>query len=195
MTDGVPCTHHALQSLRDDREQLIAGRLPDLVVDILEPVDVDEQRARQHPRLALGSRDHARSAVHRERTVGEPGEGVIEILLGKLLLLLGALAGGDRRGCPSAAAAKDEEEQSEQGAHQDAGDQQGERACVRQHSPVDRGPEARDGPSVVQVGGAALSAPRERSAGEHTMRGADPLGEESRVAGVPPQRLAQHGSG
>jgi hypothetical protein len=58
--------------LRDDRQKLIASSAPEPVVDVPEPIDVDEQGARQHPRLASRSRDDSLGTVQRECLVGKP---------------------------------------------------------------------------------------------------------------------------
>ncbi len=78
-THGVVRSYHALQPFPDDSQQLITGGLPELFVDILESVDVDEQSARQHPRIASRSRDHALGTVQREHAVGKTGQGVVEL--------------------------------------------------------------------------------------------------------------------
>ena len=45
--DGVVRSHHVLEPFGDDLQKLVAGGPPELLVDVLEPVDVDEQRARR----------------------------------------------------------------------------------------------------------------------------------------------------
>ncbi len=80
--------HRALQPFADDPQQLVAGRVPEVVVDVLEAVDVDEQRPGDDPRLARGAREHLLGAVEHERAVGQPGEGVVQGLVGELARLL-----------------------------------------------------------------------------------------------------------
>ena len=89
-----------------------------------------EQRPRQHPRLAARSREHTLGAVQHERAVGEPGQRVVEILVGHVAR---RLLRRDRR--LLATAAEDEDQQAEQHAQEDAADQQRERAPVRRTRP------------------------------------------------------------
>ena len=98
-THRVSSSHHVQQPFPDDFQQLVAGGLSELFVDILEPVDVDEQCARQHSRIASRPRDHALGTVQREHAVGKPGQGVVEILDGARHRSpwLGAGVGAERR--------------------------------------------------------------------------------------------------
>ena len=54
--DGVVVANRALEAFPDDLQQLVAGRVSEVVVDVLEAVDVDEQGAR------VGARDRAARA-------------------------------------------------------------------------------------------------------------------------------------
>ena len=154
-TDRVAGPHHVLEPFGDDLQELITGRLPEPLVDILEPVDVDEQRAHQQPRLAPRSREHALRPVQHERAVGKPGEGVVQGLTGSLAGLRRRRQRQHRR----AAAAQDEDHQAEQRAQQATDDQQRERATVREHARAGHGGEALHGPSVCE-GRSSCSARR-----------------------------------
>lgn len=41
--DDIGCRHYVAQAFRDHREQLVAGRMPERVVDRLELVEIEEQ--------------------------------------------------------------------------------------------------------------------------------------------------------
>ena len=69
-TDGVLLARRALQAFPDDPQQVVSGGVAEVVVDVLEAVDVDEQRAGYHPRLAGRAREHLFGAVEHQRTVG-----------------------------------------------------------------------------------------------------------------------------
>ena len=56
--DGVVRAHDVLKSFGDDPQELVAGLLAELLVDVLEPVDVDEQRA-DHDRGVASRRGRA----------------------------------------------------------------------------------------------------------------------------------------
>ena len=98
---GVSRAHHFEQPFADDPQQLVAGGRSELVVDLVQLVDVDEQRAREHPRVATRARDHPLGAIERERAVGQAGERLVEVLSGQLLRTL--VLGLRRRGAATSA--------------------------------------------------------------------------------------------
>ena len=55
--------------------------MPQVVVDVLEAVDVDEQRAGHPVRLACGAPEQLFGAVEHQRAVGQPGEHVVQRLV------------------------------------------------------------------------------------------------------------------
>ena len=70
---------------RDLLEQLVAGVVTEAVVDLLEPVEVDEQQ-RENLVRALRARQGLVETVAEQRAVGEAGEAVVEGLARELLL-------------------------------------------------------------------------------------------------------------
>ena len=88
--DRVGGAHAGHEPLGHELQQLVAGRVPEPVVDGLEVVEVDEQ----HGHLGGAARTAAErvlGAVVEQRAVGEPGELVVEGAVAQLLLE--ALAG------------------------------------------------------------------------------------------------------
>ncbi len=83
--DGVAAAGGVEQASRNDRQQLVAGRMPHRVVDRLEVVEVEEHH-REQLALARGARQRVRHPVAEERAVGEPGELVVEGLAEQLRL-------------------------------------------------------------------------------------------------------------
>ena len=82
--DGVVRADHVLEPFGDDLQELVAGLLAELLVDVLEPVDVDEQRA-DHDRRSCVPRGRAcarRGRASRPR-LGRPGERVVEVFAGR----------------------------------------------------------------------------------------------------------------
>jgi len=90
--DGVGLADGAMQPLGDGLEQLIAGRVPEAVVYVLEPIDVDEQRTDEHSRLACRSPEQLLGAVEHQGPGGKPGQRVVESLIGEFTVLLRQLA-------------------------------------------------------------------------------------------------------
>ncbi len=86
--DRVAFAHRCLQTFADRPQQLVAGGVTEVVVDVLETVDVDEQRAREQPRLARGARDQLFGAVEHERAVGQARQHVVHRLVRELARLL-----------------------------------------------------------------------------------------------------------
>ena len=91
-TDGVLVANRALQPFPDGLQQLISGRVPEAVVYVLEPIDVDEQRTDEHSRLACRSPEQLLGAVEHQGPVGKPGQRVVESLIGEFTVLLRQLA-------------------------------------------------------------------------------------------------------
>jgi hypothetical protein len=89
----VARTHAALQPPRDARDKPVAGEMTETVVDLLEPIEIEEE---ERDRL-VGPPLHAgHGAVQRFEevsTVDEPGEPVVH--RGAAKLFLGALPGAD----------------------------------------------------------------------------------------------------
>ena len=74
-----------LQSVRDVPQELVAGAVPERVVDVLEPVEVQEQE-RGERAAALGARQRKLETIAEEESVRQPGQGVVRRLVGDLLL-------------------------------------------------------------------------------------------------------------
>ena len=64
-----------------------------VVVDVLEVIDVDEQRTGDDAWLACRPREELLGAVEHQRAVRKPGQPVVQSLMGELAVLLGELAG------------------------------------------------------------------------------------------------------
>ena len=79
-TDGIAVAQHGGQSHRDRLEQLVAGTVPERVVDVLETVEVDEQRGGRHV-VASCPGQHRVDPVEDEHAVGETGQRVVERLM------------------------------------------------------------------------------------------------------------------
>ncbi len=74
-----------LQPPRDDREEIVSRGVPQAVVDRLEVVEVDEEH-RDEPGRAARQLERVLHPVDEEQAVREPGERVVERLVGELLL-------------------------------------------------------------------------------------------------------------
>ena len=59
-TQRVPAAHHAVEACRDRPQQFVAGRVPERVVDVLEVVQIDEQRRHRHVWCEASARASAR---------------------------------------------------------------------------------------------------------------------------------------
>ena len=90
---------------------------------MLEAVDVDVQRPRDGSRLAGTAREHLLRTVEHERAVGQPGEGIVQGLVGELACLL-----VHERQRTTTPRGEHEHEHPERGAQQHPRDQQHE--CV-----------------------------------------------------------------
>ena len=103
--DRVVLAHGFPEPVSDGDQQLVSGRVAEVVVDVLEAVHVDEQRPGDDAVLWRGALDQPFGPVEHEGSVGEPGEGVVERLVGELAVLLGQLVCllVHERQCPSCA--------------------------------------------------------------------------------------------
>ena len=90
--DGVAGADAGGERAADGDQDRVADGVAEGVVDALEVVDVDGDD-RDLTLDALRAGDGVLQAVHEERAVGEAGEGVVEGLVGELLLRLLALGG------------------------------------------------------------------------------------------------------
>jgi hypothetical protein len=96
----VALADHARQPRGDDPQELVAGGVPEGVVDVLEAVHVNVQR-RHLEVLASRPGEHL-LGVQRQHAVGQAGQGVVQRLVAELPGLLpnhpqGALAGARQR--------------------------------------------------------------------------------------------------
>ena len=76
-----------VQPRGDGPQQLVAGGVPEGVVDVLEAVDVDVQR-RDRDLLPARAGEHLLGAVERQHAVGQAGQRVVQRLVAKLAGLL-----------------------------------------------------------------------------------------------------------
>ena len=89
---GVGLAHHPLEVLGDGLEQLVADRVPEGIVDLLEAVEVHEVN-REEFLVALGLGDRRHQAVPEQGAVGKIGQRVV---VGQIVdPPLGFLAVGD----------------------------------------------------------------------------------------------------
>jgi hypothetical protein len=77
---GVGRPRALREALGGGAQELVAGGVPDAVVDGLEAVEIDEEHA-QLGLTAGRNVERVLQAVEEERAVGQPGEGVVEGLL------------------------------------------------------------------------------------------------------------------
>ncbi len=63
--DGVVRANHVLEPVGDDLQERVTGIAAQLLVELLEPVDVDEEGADHDPRLATGPCQHPVGSVQR----------------------------------------------------------------------------------------------------------------------------------
>ena len=82
---GVARARGRAEAARHLQQHLVADVVPEAVVDLLEPVEVDEQQ-RDRCARALPARQRLLEPVAEERAVGEAGEAVVERLPRELLL-------------------------------------------------------------------------------------------------------------
>ncbi len=90
---AVSVVPHSLEQTNGDLLQhLVAGRVAEAVVDRLEVVEVEEDHGDARV-LARRAGERVVDAVGEQRSVGQPGDGVVEGLVRELLLERRALAG------------------------------------------------------------------------------------------------------
>ena len=90
--DRVDLAHAAAQPLRHLTQQLVAGRVAERVVDLLEAVEIDQQQ-REALAVAALARERVLDAVAQQHAVGETGERIVMRHVGDLVGA--ALALGD----------------------------------------------------------------------------------------------------
>ena len=91
--ERVAPAHPLLEPPADRDQELIAGGMPQTVIDHLEAVEVEEQDGETVVLLALRAKDRPAEPVHEQRPVGQVGQRVVEGIMKQLLL--GHLAPGD----------------------------------------------------------------------------------------------------
>src|SRR5262249_37471083 len=84
--DGVSGPEEGFEPLRERREQLIADRMAEAVVDDLEAVDVEEQDGEGKVTAPARDADGSFEAILEERAAGKAREPVEEGVAAKLLL-------------------------------------------------------------------------------------------------------------
>ena len=82
---GVAGADAGVEALGDGQQDLVAGGVAEAVVDRLEVVEVEEDD-RQAGLLAARAGDRLAHALDEQRAVGQAGDGVVERLVGELLL-------------------------------------------------------------------------------------------------------------
>ncbi len=88
---GVRLADAGAQALGDRAQHLVADRMAQRVVDVLEPVAIEEQH-REAPAIAARQRDRTREAIVQQQAVRQVSERVV---LGKVQHLQTPLAGHD----------------------------------------------------------------------------------------------------
>ena len=87
--DGVLGASGGVESFGGADEHIVTGAVPERVVHRLEVVEIDEEH-RHRAGVAAGSADGAGEAVGEQRSVGEPGERVVERAVAEVVLVLSA---------------------------------------------------------------------------------------------------------
>ena len=93
--DAVASTHGQRQALGDHLEQLVTDLVSEVVVDVLEPIEVDEE-CRNLNVCSSSSAQHLLGPVDDQGTIGQSGQCVVHGLEPDLLHQPGI---GDRGGC------------------------------------------------------------------------------------------------
>ena len=89
-SEGVAGAEGCLQALRDRFQERVAGAVPERVVHVLEPVEIEEQQRGQRA-VTLGARQRQLETVAEQEPVCQPGEGVMRRLVSYLLLRVDSL--------------------------------------------------------------------------------------------------------
>ena len=142
--DRVGIAQRARQPRGNGDEQPVAGLVAEGVVDVLEVVEVDEQRRPCRP-VALAAGEELLDAVHDQRPVRQVGQRVVQRLMAQLV---GAF--GDKAERPGPPRAQHQHQRRDENAECDACDEQGERAALEQATRRRRA-ERLDGPPVAEV--------------------------------------------
>ncbi len=170
--DRVPLADRPPQPFSDGPQQLIPGRVAVVVVDVLEAVDVDEQGSGDGTQLGCRALDQLFGPVQDQRAVGEPGERVVQRLVGELAVLLRQLVGllvHERQRAP-AAGREHQHQQADDDAQEDAAEQHRERVRVGEDAGGRRRRERLHRPAVVQVDRGGLRVLGSVSAAEGDLR-------------------------
>ncbi len=95
-SDRVAVAHQVFEALGDGDQQLVADLVPEVVVDRLEAVEVDEQQ-RDHAGAAMQARERLARAVHQKAAVRQMRERVVQSLVLEVVqsFVLKAIAVGD----------------------------------------------------------------------------------------------------
>ena len=121
--DRVGVAQRARQPCGHGDEQPVAGLVAERVVDVLEVVEVDEQR-RARRAVAPAADQELLDAVHDQRPVRQVGQRVVQRLMAQLL---GAL--GDQPQRPRPSGAQHQHQSRDEDAQRDSRQQQHERAA------------------------------------------------------------------
>ena len=81
------------ETMADGDQQLVAGAMPQAVVDRLEIVEIQEEDRQRGLAQPAGAIERVLDAIDEERPVGEPGQRIVQRLVAELCLEL--LAGRD----------------------------------------------------------------------------------------------------
>ncbi len=142
--DRVGIPQRARQPGGHGDEQSVAGLVAERVVDVLEVVEVDEQRRTRRP-VALAAGEELLDAVHDQRPVRQVGQRVVQRLMAQLV---GAF--GDQAQRPRPPGAQHQHQRRDENAERDACDEEGERAALEQPTGC-RWAERLDGPPIAKV--------------------------------------------
>ena len=186
-SDGVLVAYGPLQSRADGLQQGVAGGVPEVVVDVLEAVDVDEQRPWEDPWIARRAREQLLRAVEHECAVGQPRERVVQRLVRELARLLEH----ERERSPAPRAEHDPQ-RPEQEAEQDSPDEQRQCVHVAEDAAGCRRREALHGPAVAEVDLRCLRAGQHLAAVEGDVRPRSVVAEHDRDVRMALQRTREH---
>jgi hypothetical protein len=148
---GVAVADDAVQPRGHDAQKLIAGRVAEGVVDVLEAVHVEVQR-RDRQLLAASAGEHLLGAIHGQSAVGQPGERVVHLLVAEL-------SGPARHEHEGALmrAAEHRHQQRQEEAYDRAPEEQEEPLLTGRQPAGDGGPADDDTPGPVDRGRTGLA--------------------------------------